>query len=127
MRGRADVPDNVLQSESRECSDAHRRDTNLLVSGVISAGGMPRQLLDAAKARVFELCTSEVLLAELLEVLSREKFAGRLNQAMMMPQSIVDDLRRFAMVVPRSPQAIRQFHAAEAAVNSWCDDAHIAA
>ena len=26
-----------------------------------------------------------------------------------------------------SPQALRQFHAAEAAVNSWCDAAHIAA
>ena len=46
-------------------------DTNLLVSGVISGGGLPRQLLDAAKAGEFELCTSEVLLAELLDVLSR--------------------------------------------------------
>ena len=26
-----------------------------------------------------------------------------------------------------SPQAQRQFHAAEDAVNSWCDEAHIAA
>jgi hypothetical protein len=26
-----------------------------------------------------------------------------------------------------SPQALRQFHAAEHAVNSWCDQAHIAA
>ena len=36
-----------------------------------------------------------------------------------------------APVVPAapaaSPQALRQFHAAEAAVNSWCDEAHIAA
>ena len=36
-----------------------------------------------------------------------------------------------APVVPAapagSPQALRQFHAAEAAVNSWCDQAHIAA
>lgn len=37
-------------------------DTNLLVSGVISAG-LPRQLVNAAKGGVFELCTSEVLLA----------------------------------------------------------------
>jgi hypothetical protein len=28
---------------------------------------------------------------------------------------------------PGSPKAIRQFHAAEAAVNAWCDQAHIAA
>ena len=42
-------------------------DTNLLVSGVIAAG-LPRRLVDGAKAEEFELCTSEVLLAELLDV-----------------------------------------------------------
>ena len=55
-------------------------DTNLLVSGVIAAG-LPRRLVDGAKAGEFELCTSEVLLAELLDVLSRGKFAARLSQA----------------------------------------------
>ena len=73
-------------------------DTNLLVSGVISAG-LPRDLLNAAKAGVFELCTSEVLLAELLDVLGRSKFAARLAQAGITPQSIVDDLRALAVVV----------------------------
>ena len=34
-------------------------DTNLLVSDVIAAG-MPRRLIDGAKAGEFELCTSEV-------------------------------------------------------------------
>ena len=73
-------------------------DTNLLVSGVIAAG-LPRQLVDGAKAGEFELCTSEVLLAELLDVLSRSKFSARLSQAGLTPQSIVDDLRRIAVVV----------------------------
>lgn len=73
-------------------------DTNLLVSGVIAAG-LPRRLVDGAKAGEFELCTSEVLLAELLDVLSRGKFAARLEQAGLTPQSIVDDLRRIAVVV----------------------------
>lgn len=73
-------------------------DTNLLVSGVISAG-LPRRLVDGAKAGEFELCTSEVLLAELLEVLLRGKFAARLEQAGLTPQGIVDDLRRIAVVV----------------------------
>lgn len=73
-------------------------DTNLLVSGVIAAG-LPRRLIDGAKAGEFELCTSEVLLAELLEVLSREKFAARLIQAGLTPQGMVDDLRRIALVV----------------------------
>ncbi|MDP9920589.1 putative nucleic acid-binding protein [Variovorax boronicumulans] len=40
-------------------------DTNLLVSGLMF-GGLPRQLLDAARAGEFELCTSEVLLAEFI-------------------------------------------------------------
>lgn len=73
-------------------------DTNLLVSGVIAAG-LPRRLVDGAKAGEFELCTSEVLLAELLEVLCRSKFSARLAQAGLTPQSIVDDLRRIAVVV----------------------------
>ena len=73
-------------------------DTNLLVSGVIAAG-LPRRLVDAAKAGEFELCTSEVLLAELLEVLARAKFATRLAQASLTPAGIVDDLRRIAIVV----------------------------
>ena len=73
-------------------------DTNLLVSGVIAAG-LPRQLVDAAKAGSFELCTSETLLAELLDVLSRSKFAARLAQAKLTPAGIVDDLRRLAIVV----------------------------
>ena len=73
-------------------------DTNLLVSGVI-ATGLPRRLIDGAKAGEFELCTSEVLLAELLDVLTRSKFERRLAQAGLSPQGIVDDLRRLAVVV----------------------------
>ena len=78
-------------------------DTNLLVSGVI-ASGSPRRLIEGAKAGEFELCSSEALLAELLDVLSREKFAQRLAQAGLTPQGIVDDLRRLAVMV--SPTAV---------------------
>ena len=73
-------------------------DTNLLVSAVIAAG-LPRRLVDGAKAGEFEFCTSEGLLAELLDVLSRSKFAARLSQAGLTQQGIVDDLRRIAVVV----------------------------
>jgi putative PIN family toxin of toxin-antitoxin system len=78
-------------------------DTNLLVSGVITAG-RPRQLVDAAKAGEFELCTSEALLAELLDVLSRGKFEARLIQAGLTPAAIVDDLRKLAVLV--APTAV---------------------
>ncbi|QHI96877.1 putative toxin-antitoxin system toxin component, PIN family [Xylophilus rhododendri] len=71
-------------------------DTNLLVSSVISAG-LPRQLLQAARAGEFEMCTSEVLLAELQRVLSRPKFASRL--AGRTPENIVADLRQLALIV----------------------------
>ena len=70
-------------------------DTNLIVSGVIS-NGLPRQLLDAARAGQFELCTSEHLLAELQRVLGRAKFANRL--AGQAPEAIVADLRKLAVI-----------------------------
>ena len=73
-------------------------DTNLLVSGVISAG-LPRRLIDSAKAGEFELRTSEALLAELLDVFLRAKFAARRAQAGLTPEGIVGDLRRQAVVV----------------------------
>ena len=91
-------------------------DTNLLVSGVI-ATGLPRRLIDGAKAGEFELCTSEVLLAELLEVLSRDKFAARLTQAKLTPQVIVSptDTPR---VVPTDPD---DDHVIAAAVTGQAD------
>jgi len=64
----------------------------------VIAAGLPRRLVDGAKAGEFELCTSEVLPAELLDVLSRGGFAARLSQAGLTPEGIVDDLRRLAMI-----------------------------
>lgn len=55
-------------------------DANLPVSGLVAAG-LPRRLVDGAKAGESGLCTSEVLQAELVDVLSRSKFAARLGQA----------------------------------------------
>ncbi len=82
-------------------------DTNTIVSGVI-APGPPRQLLHAAIAGVFDLCTSETLLAELLDVLSRTKFTARLNEAGLTPTEVVDDIRKLAVVVspPVVPRVI---------------------
>ena len=83
-------------------------DTNTLVSGVISTGGPPRRLVDSIRAQQFEFCSSETLLAELLDVLSREKFAARLAQADLTPQGIVEELRRLAYLViaPSTPSRI---------------------
>lgn len=45
------------------------------------------------------MCSSTVLLAELLDVLTREKFTVRLAQAGLTPLSIVSELRRMARIV----------------------------
>lgn len=73
-------------------------DTILLVSGAISSG-LPRRLLDGALAGEYELCISEVLLAELLTVLTRDKFARRLALAGLTAEGLVVDIRRLAVVV----------------------------
>ena len=71
-------------------------DTNTLVSALLSPHGPPRRLLDDARAQVFELCSSPVLVAELLDVVSREKFAKRLAAAGLTPIGIVGEIRRLA-------------------------------
>ena len=73
-------------------------DTNTIISGLLSPGGLPRQLLDKARSQQFDLCSSTVLMAELLDVLSREKFASRLVQAGIFPLDIVRDLRRLSSI-----------------------------
>jgi putative PIN family toxin of toxin-antitoxin system len=71
-------------------------DTNTLVSALLSPSGPPRRLLDGARAQVFNLCSSLVLMAELLDVISRDKFACRLAAAGLTPLGIVGELRRLA-------------------------------
>lgn len=93
-------------------------DTNLLVSALI-AEGSPSRLLDAARAGAFELCTSEVLLAELLDVLGRSHLAGRMERAGLVAASTVDDLRKMAFVV--TPQTVPRVVASDP------DDDHVLA
>lgn len=70
---------------------------------MLSPHGQPRELLDDARAPVFELCSSPVLIAELLDVVSREKFAKRFAQAGLTPLGIVGEIRRLAaMTTPTS-------------------------
>ena len=78
-------------------------DTNTLVSALLSPQGSPRRLPDDARAQVFDLCSSPVLIAELLDVVSRAKFANRLTQAGLTPLGIVGEIRRLAtMAAPTS-------------------------
>lgn len=54
-------------------------DTNVIVSAFLW-GGTPRRILDAVEAQRIELFTSRALIAELEDVLSREKFAALLRR-----------------------------------------------
>jgi putative PIN family toxin of toxin-antitoxin system len=94
-------------------------DTNTLVSALISPHGPPRRLLDGARAQVFELRSSPVLMAELLDVVSREKFAKRLTAAGLAPLGIVGEIRRLAVMA--APLSVARVVANDA------DDDHVLA
>ncbi len=94
-------------------------DTNTLVSAILSSIGPPRRLLDAARAQVFELYSSPVLMAELLDVMVREKFAKRLVAAGLTPLGIVGEIRRLAVMA--APADVPRVVASDA------DDDHVVA
>ena len=93
-------------------------DTNLLVSGFISPG-TPRRLLDAAYDEAYELCTSETLLAELLDVLQRAHVAPRMQRAGLTASAALEDLRKIAQIV--APAAVPRV------VPTDADDDHVLA
>lgn len=63
-------------------------DTNIVISGLLWPGPASR-LLTAAREQRLELATSAALLAELLDVLPRRKFARKLDAAgLTIPQLV---------------------------------------
>ncbi|MBI2320471.1 MAG: putative toxin-antitoxin system toxin component, PIN family [Betaproteobacteria bacterium] len=72
-------------------------DTNIVVSGLLWHGA-PRKLFDAARAGAVSLYTSGELLAELVEVLPREKLAARIAASGM---SVGELARRYALLAQR--------------------------
>ena len=77
-------------------------DTNTVVSGLLWHGA-PRELIDAARARQVTLVTSAALLAELAEVLGRDKFVVRLRQARVSARALVEDYAGIVHVVDAAP------------------------
>jgi uncharacterized protein len=73
-------------------------DTNIVVSGLLWRGN-PRRVLDAARAGTIDLFTSAVLLAELEDVLSREKFTSRLAAVGVTPHELVLGYAALASVI----------------------------
>jgi putative PIN family toxin of toxin-antitoxin system len=63
-------------------------DTNIVVSGLLWRSN-PRRVLDAAREGAIDLYTSVILLAELEDVLSRDKFAKLLTSVGVTPHDLV--------------------------------------
>lgn len=77
-------------------------DTNIVISGLLWRGN-PRRILDAARDGIIELFTSPILLAELEDVLSRERFAARLAAANVTLRELVDGFSALATVIDAEP------------------------
>lgn len=73
-------------------------DTNVIVSGFLW-GGVPRQLLQAARENRLRLFTSTPLLLELTDILGRAKFAHKLIAAQLSVDQIVERYTLLATVV----------------------------
>lgn len=69
-------------------------DTNVVVSGFLW-GGVPRQLLQAAREKKLQLYTSTPLLLELTDILGRAKFARKLAAAQLSVDQLVE---RYALL-----------------------------
>jgi len=73
-------------------------DTNTVVSGFLWENP-PRRLIDAASEGRITLCTSEVLIAELANVLRRRKFARRIAEKQLSITSLIERYRMLADIV----------------------------
>ena len=70
-------------------------DTNVVASGFLW-GGVPRQLLQAARDKQLQLFTSTTLLLELTDILGRAKFARKLAVAQLSVDQLAE---RYALLV----------------------------
>lgn len=73
-------------------------DTNIIVSDLLWRGNA-RRILDADRAGGINFFTTAVLLAELEDVLSREKFAERLSTVGVVPRDLVLGYAALASVI----------------------------
>jgi uncharacterized protein len=77
-------------------------DTNAVLSGLLWQGP-PRRLLDLARERKITLCTSLALLAELAEVIARDKFAARVRTAGVSAAELVKNYEQLSETVTPEP------------------------
>jgi len=73
-------------------------DTNVVVSAFLW-GGVPAEIVKAARRKVVTLYSSPPLVAELEEILSREKFTERLTRVGSSVTEIIGDYRALVTIV----------------------------
>lgn len=73
-------------------------DTNILVSALLY-GGVPLEVLSLAESGVVQPLASREALAELLDVLSRPKFAQRFRQLGFSPRTAASRYRALATMI----------------------------
>lgn len=93
-------------------------DTNTVVSAFLW-GGMPRALFTAARNQKITLLTSHVLIAELEEIITRDKFSKRLALVRTSIEEIMGDYIALAQIV--HPKTVPQI------IMSDPDDDHVLA
>ena len=79
-------------------------DTNTVLSGLLWQG-TPRQIIDRARVGAITLHTSLLLLAELAEVIGRDKFTRRIHNAQLSAAGLVADYQRLAILADPQPLA----------------------
>lgn len=74
-------------------------DTNILVSALLTPGGVPAQLIAAMRSQTLTPVVSESILAEYAEVLSRPKFGFAKNRVV----SLLEDMKGLALFLKPQP------------------------
>jgi putative PIN family toxin of toxin-antitoxin system len=75
-------------------------DTNVWISAFLTPHGHPAQIYAAAQSQIFFPVTSEPLLAELAEVLSRPRLMKVHGESLPEIEKFVAELKRLAILVP---------------------------
>jgi hypothetical protein len=80
-------------------------DVNVLISALISPGGVPAQILGAWRAEGFAVVISEPILAEFRRVVAQPQLRNRHGLTPFRAERLVRGLRQFALVTPGGLEA----------------------
>lgn len=73
-------------------------DTNLIISGMLW-GGTPKTILQMAQQHHIQTISSEPLIEELKDVITRDKFQKFLNQLQKTPDDVVNSYLSYTRVI----------------------------